>query len=642
MDAALLFCPLNTYLSSDVRICLIAMNTHLDLIFVSPSQIVPLLIGIVLWIGLASIGTLVTPKDRLTEANILYGWAVVSAAFTLAGVLTRGPFFVISLIALAVALVGIFLSFKHGQDLFVRGSWKIIILAFPLFWIAGAMDPSQWDEFSHWLPAPKYLLEFDGFPNAEKPHDGPHMLSAYPYGWPFLSYLSGRIAGGLVNNMGAALNLLLLLTMTTYVIRSAYQMAGRAVRPVITWGFAAAAILCATLFNPTFIQKIILTAYSDVSTAVTVGVVLLTGYHYLEALAGRGRVSSWSGAWQLALLLSLLINLRQTNVVLCVILIISIGVLVLVDGKTRKANHLKQLPLIAMPALIVYLTWRFHVSSELAAVAGAESSLRPFAQWHIAEIPLILKQMIIVAWKKIAFFGSMAIAVCFAIKAFSDPSSKFGRIALLCALGFLGYNAFLLLIYVGHFARPNALNVVSFWRYNTHVGMLGVIFIVTAVVFFWVHRKGEIRVAPKVRTGAIILALILPIAFAPKLRFDLEPPKPHFTAVAKSLIGSIPEVARVFIIDPTGTGEAGVITRYHLNKFGTGWLAALHNTTVKNIKSYVTRVTERDFILLHSVTQNVQTALSLQADPRQSHLLKRNGKKWEIIRSWDKPANHPF
>ncbi|MAI10790.1 MAG: hypothetical protein CBD27_11905 [Rhodospirillaceae bacterium TMED167] len=618
------------------------MNMYLELIFVSPGQIVPLLIGIVLWIGLASVGTLVTPKDRLTEANIFYGWAVISAVFTLVGVLIRGPFFVIFIIAAFAALLGIYLVVKRGQDLFVPGWWKVIILAIPLFWIAGAMDPSQWDEFSHWLPAPKYLLAFDGFPNAEKPYDGPQMLSAYPYGWPFLSYLSGRIAGGPISNMGAALNLLLLLTMTSYVLRSAYQMAGRPVRPEITWGFAAAAILCATLFNPTFIQKIILTAYSDVSTAVTVGVVLLTGYHYLEALAGRGRGSSWSGAWQLALLFSLLINLRQTNVVLFVILIISIGMLAFLDGKTRLANYLKQLPFIVMPALIVYLAWRFHVSSELAEVVGAESSLQPFAQWHVAEIPLILKQMMVVAWKKIAFFGSMAIAVFFSVRAFSDPVPKLSRIALLCALGFLGYNAFLLLIYVGHFDLARALNVVSFWRYNTHVGMLGVIFIVTAAVFFWVHKKGEIRVAPKFRLGAIILALILPLAFAPKLRFDLEPPKPHFTAVAKSLKGSIPEAARMFIIDPTGTGEAGVITRYHLNKFGAGWLAALHNTTVKNIKRYVTGVTESDFILLHSVTQNVRTALDLQPDPRQSHLLKRDGKKWKIIRSWDKPANHPY
>ena len=583
-----------------------------------------------------------TPKDRCTEANIFYGWAVISGVFTIAGVLIRGPFFYIFFIATAAALVGIYLILKRGQSLFVPGSWKIIILAFPLFWIAGAMEPSQWDEFSHWLPAPKYLLAFDGFPNADKPHNGPHMLSAYPYGWPFLSYLSGRISGGLLDNMGAALNLLLLLTMTSYVLRSAYQLAGRPVSPGISWGFAAAAILCATLFNPTFIQKIILTAYSDVSTAVTVGAVLLTGYHYLESLAGRGKGSIWSLSWQLALLFSLLINLRQTNIVLCIILIFSISVLALLDGKERMVNHLKQLPLIVIPGLIVYLAWRFHVNDQLVAAVGAEARLRPFAEWNIVEIPLIVKQMLVVAWKKFAFFGLMAISVYFAVKALSDPGSKFGRIALLCALGFLGYNAFLLLTYVGHFSSTNALNVVSFWRYNTHVGMLGVIFIVTSAVCFWVHRKGEIRVAPKVRTSAIILTLILPIAFAPKLRFDLEPPKPHFTAVAKSLKGSIPDAAQVFIIDPTGTGEAGVITRYHMNKYGAGWLASFHNTTARSIERFVTKVTYSDFILLHSVTQDVKTALKLEADPRQSHLLKRHGETWKIVRSWDKPADHHY
>ena len=617
------------------------MNMYLDLIFVSPGQIMPLLVGIVLWIGLASIGTLVTPKTRLTEANIFYGWAAISAVFTLAGVVIRGPFFVIFLVAAVAALLGIYLIVKRGQDLFVPGWWKIIILAFPLFWISGAMDPSQWDEFSHWLPAPKYLLTFDGFPNAEKPYDGPHMLSAYPYGWPFLSYLSGRIAGGLISNMGAALNLLLLLTMTSYLLRSVYHMAGRPVRPVISWGFAAAAIFCATLFNPTFVQKIILTAYSDVSTAVTVGVVLLSGHHYLEALAGRGKGSSWSSAWQLALLFSLLINLRQTNVVLCLILIIAIGVLARLDGKTRLISYLKQCPLIILPALIVFLAWRYHVAYELAEISGVEPTFQPLAQWNIAEIPLILKQMLVVAWKKFAFFGSMTVAVFFGMKAFFEPGSTFNRIALSCTLGFLGYNAFLLLTYVGYFSQAQALTVVSFWRYNTHIGMLAVIFIVTTAVFYWVHKKGEIRVSPKIRTGAIVLALILPIALAPKLRFDLEPPKPHFTSVAKSLKDNIPKAAQVFIIDPTGTGESGVITRYHLNKFGAGWLASLHNTEVKNIKRYISQVTDNDFILLHSVTRNVETALNLQPDPRQSHLLKREGKNWKIIQSWRKPPNHP-
>jgi len=618
------------------------MPNYIDLIFVSPVQIVPLVVGLVLWVGLASIGTLATPKDRTIEANILYGWAVITLLFTFSGVLIRSPFLAISILAAIASVVGIVLAIKRNQSLFLPGSWKVIVLAFPLFWIAGAMDPSQWDEFSHWLPAPKYLLTFDGFPNAEKPFNGPNMLSAYPYGWPILTYLSSRIAGTFISNMGAALNLLLLLTMTTYVLRTAYQLAGRDVKPAITWGFAAAAILCATTFNPTFIQKIILTAYSDVSTAVAVGIVLLSSYHYLEALAGKDRSSSWSRAWQLALLFSLLVNLRQPNVVFFIIFIVAIGLLAVLDQRIRLADYLKQLPLIVLPAFGVFLAWRLHVSNELASFAGSEATFRPFGQWNIAEIPLILRQMLVVAWKKIGFFGPMAIAVFFAVKALFDLNSKFNRIALLCALGFLGYNAFLLLAYVGHFSPRSALNVVSFWRYNTHVGMLAVIFIVTAVVFWWVYKKGEIRIAPKVRTGAIVLVLILPVLFAPKLRFDLEAPKPHFTAVAKSLKGTIPNEARIFVIDPNGTGEAALITRYHLDKFGTGWLASHHNTTFENVTRYIAKIEEKDFILLHSVSPSIEKALRLEANPRQSHLLKRNRNKWDIVRSWDKPENHRF
>ena len=104
------------------------MEKSLDLIFVSPSQIVPLLIGTIIWIGLASIGTLATPRDRLIEVNIFYGWAVISGVFTITGVLIRGPFFVIFLLAVFAALIGLILAFKRRQSLFIPGFWKILVM----------------------------------------------------------------------------------------------------------------------------------------------------------------------------------------------------------------------------------------------------------------------------------------------------------------------------------------------------------------------------------------------------------------------------------------------------------------------------------------------------------------------------------
>src|SRR3989338_1152425 len=188
------------------------MNDWLSLLYVGPQQLLPVVIGVILWIALAGLGYLVTPRGRIHEANAFYGWAVVSTVFTLVGVVVAQPFFALSVLAALGAVVGLALAVWQREPIFAPGAWRVLVLALPLLLIAGAMEPSQWDEFSHWLPAPKYLMLFDGFPTAARPDAGPQMLSAYPYGWPFLIYLAARIGGGFIDNVGSILNILMLLT----------------------------------------------------------------------------------------------------------------------------------------------------------------------------------------------------------------------------------------------------------------------------------------------------------------------------------------------------------------------------------------------------------------------------------------------
>ena len=616
------------------------MEYYLNSILVGPQQFVPLAVGVVLWLGLAGLSIIFTDRNRLTELNVLYGWAVVSTVFTLSGVIFRSPFLVVSIIFAVFSVVGIGIAIHQKQALFVPGSWRILVLAMPLFLISGAMEPSQWDEFSHWLPAPKYLLAFDGFPNAKEPFNGAPMLAAYPYGWPILSYLSAQIAGKFISNIGGVLNLLLLITLTTLTLRTALRLTNYKVKPVISWGFASSVILCATIFNPTFIQKIVLTAYSDISTAVTTGAVLLAGYYYLDALPEKKRTSPWSGAWQLSLLLMLLINLRQSNLVLFTLFSLAVGFLAWRDPDIRFKQFLIHLPIIVLPAIFTYFSWRYYVFIELGNINGSEATFRPLDRWNIYEIPLILKQMFLIAIKKIGFFGPMAIAVYLSIGSLLRFKSSFDQIVILCAIGFIGYNTFLLLTYVGVFSTFDALRAVSYWRYNTHIGMVGVIFIVSGTVVFWSHKKGEVKVDPKIRVIAITLVLLLPLLFSHKLRFDLEPPKPFYTFVAKSLIGTIPSQSKLFVVDPKGTGESAVIARYYLEKSGTKWLSVFHDPTPQVIDRYLSRVGKGDFLLVHSIIFGLQDSLNKNLEEDKSYLLKRQENGWKLLRSWEHPHNH--
>ena len=71
-------------------------------------------------------------------------------------------------------------------------------------------------------------------------------------------------------------------------------------------------------------------------------------------------------AWQSALTLAVHINLRQANLVLFVILIISIIIISLraLDGFDLGAL-IKRVIILTILPLVVYTTWRFHVAAHL-------------------------------------------------------------------------------------------------------------------------------------------------------------------------------------------------------------------------------------------------------------------------------------
>jgi hypothetical protein len=614
------------------------MTRWIDLFYAGPHQLVPVAVGMILWIGLAGLGYLVTGRDRIVEANVFFGWAAVSILFTGVGVFVTGAFQILSIVVGILALGGIVLARLRGDALFVPGSWRVAILALPLLLIAGAMDPSQWDEFSHWLPAARFLIASNGFPTAQHTFEG---FAGYPYAWPFLMYLGGQIGGGFLNNIGYQLNVLMLLTFAVFALRTAFAIAGKPRGPMIGWPFAAAAALTATAFNPTFVQKIVLTAYSDVSSAVATGVAVLVGYSLLERLSGRENKSGWAAAWQLALVLTLLINIRQTNLSVGLALVFAMALIAWRDADIRFARFALVLPLVIIPAIALYALWRYYIATRLVGL-NAEAALGPLAQWNFHLIPRILGSMAEVASKKFAFFVPMLIACGFALRALIRCRSGFDRISLLVGVVFAANLAFLFITYLGHFGEAQAVTAVSFWRYNIDIGMVAVIFLTAGIVGFWRGRP-SFDIYPRwVVTLAIVAALALPFAFVTKLRFDFEPPKPHYIAVAKSLAPLAADLGDIYVMDPKGTGEAGVITRYYLNKRGMPWMSAFNGPTPETIARYLDSVKRGDHVLVHSTWAGLDEIFGQALDERTSYLFKREPGEWLLVRVWAKPADHPY
>jgi len=614
------------------------MTSWIDLFYAGPQQLVPVAVGLVLWLLLAGLGYLVTGRDRIVEANVFFGWAAVSALFTCVGVLVPGAFHILSILAGVLAIGGLVLARLRGDAVFVPGSWRVAVLSLPLLLIAGAMDPSQWDEFSHWLPAARFLIASNGFPTAEYTFEG---FAGYPYAWPFLMYLGGQLGGGFLDNVGYQLNVLMLLTFAIFALRSAFAIAGKPRGDMIGWQFAAAAALAATAFNPTFVQKIVLTAYSDVSSAVVTGVAVLVGYVLAERLAGRDPRSAAGAAWQLSMILSLLLNIRQTNLSVFLALIFALALIAWRDADIRLARLAKMLPLMIVPGILLYALWRYYIATKLVGL-NAEATLRPISDWNFHLIPRILASMGEVAFKKIAFFLPMFIACGFALRALVRCRTGFDRISLLVGVVFAANLAFLFLTYLGHFGAAQAVTAVSFWRYNIDVGMVCTIFLTAGLIWFW-RARPSFDIYPRwIGPLAVVLAVALPFAFVTKLRFDFEPPKPHYIAVAKSLAPLADRLGNVYVADPAGTGEAAVITRYFLDRPGMGWLSAFHGPTPQVVAAYLDAIKPGDHVLVFSTTPGMDEIFGHLLDARRSYLFKREPGEWLFAQDWPKPADHPF
>ena len=613
------------------------MSQYLNYFIGGSDQAVTLIVVAVLWCGLTGLGAAAAGHRRLTEADAVFGWGVLSFVFTAWGVLSPAPFGPLAWGSFATAVAAAAYVVRRDGRLFSPGALKAACLALPLLLIAAAMTASQWDEFSHWLPASRFLLVTDHLPAADNPVTGSAMKPAYPFGWPLLGYLAGRIAGQFVEGAGRLLNVLLLISFGLVAVRLALSAAGKEEENIRWgWGLAALALLVGTLFNPAFAQKVALTAYAEVAAATAVGFGAVLGWMMLEELAAGDRAGARRLAWQFALVMAVLVNVKQVGLVLIVAVLAGVSVAAVRDPAVRLANFARLVPLMVLPALILYVLWRYHVGVHMADWPGAEVRLRPFDAWSLHLIPRILLQMLVVAGKKSLYFGIMLVAVGFAVRGLVRFRGPFDRLAIIVAVAFLAYNAVLVLAYVASFGERDALRAVSYWRYNMHGGMLAVAFAAYGLGLLW-KRYPAARLKPRALAWIpVALALAAPLVFAQKLRFDLEPYKPHYRAVALDL--AVPAGVPLYMLDPRGNGESAVITRYLLDRPSVDWLAAFHNTSLEGVTKFVSEFEPTAVIVVHSATKEVRQVLGLELPDGASYLVDRDRGRWRVVRSWPYPG----
>ncbi len=587
------------------------------------------------WLGFALIGGLVSWKHRTPLVmDILYGWSAVALFFTLGGVFLKLSFSLMAYGFFALSLLAGMWRWRKGGGLLAPGLGRLVLLALPLLLMVSAMRASQWDEFSHWLFSARYLLENDGFPG----HNMPKSLAsfpAYPYSWPLVSFLSGKLAGHFIEQAGAISNLVLLIAYALVILRLARGDDGSTAPP---WHILGLGLLGVTILNPTFVEKLVFTAYADLPTGILVGVGGALGWRIGESLRKQDGSAARSYALRMGLVLALLVSVKQANLALALLLVGAAFLLILRDGQIfTKDAALSLLITLSLPALM-YLSWRYHVSRELV---GQEFIIRPFDQWSINLIPAILARMASVAAKKGVFFILMLILTgCSLYWLIRPRPAPVWRMAAMVGFVFLGYDGFLLFTYVASFGAQDALNVVSFWRYNTHLGLLGLIPAAMFIAQLYREKLGGKPWLEKLKPLPIFLILLMPIALAKYIRFDIDPQKTYIRETGRAIAPLLPGESRLFVVDPLGSGLSGKMIDYE-TAYRTKFMGHLSAFDAFKPEVYAKFFAEREVthVWVHTLNQPVAELFGLPEDGRRSYLLERKPEGWREIANWPYPAS---
>ena len=604
-------------------------------------QLTGLLAVLAVLAGFAVIGAAITGSSRFAPADIFVGWGLVCTVFIVGGVF-GGIGFTWLAAGLIVALVPAAVFVKKNLNCgapypsAVDRLWKILLLSLPLLLLVSAMKASQWDEFAHWLPNAQYIFRHDGFPGG----DMPPILSAhpaYPYGLPMVTYLASKLGGNFIENAAAMANVALLVILAPVYISVIRHGLGQSPAWSRRWSVAALGILGVTAFSTTFVQKLIFTAYGDATTSVVLAVAGVLGWKILETLTdetdaacSRARSLAWQFAWVAVVLLSI----KQSNLALFGLLLLAVGTVASVDRKIKTATFFRLMPIMVGPGLVVYLAWRYHV---WATMPDGEIALLPFAQWHLSHAGNILANMFGVATDKGAFFIMMTAITVGTVYGLGRGKPEFARLGLITATVFICFNVFLWIVYIAAFKISNSLGVVSFWRFNTQLGLLGCTTAAYGVAILWRHKIASSRFMSGrlVSAIAIVTVLTAPLLGAKTLRFDIRPQKDHIRMVGQEMAATLPVGSRLKVIDPNGNGLATTIIRYEM-KSAQG--AGKNFSIPAGLDNYSGAKAILETSLTHAwVFQSTAAAkdiFDLPLAASASHLLEKDGDNWRIIKSW--------
>ncbi|HVH78046.1 MAG TPA: hypothetical protein VM782_01535 [Stellaceae bacterium] len=490
--------------------------------------------AVLLLVGTALGGARAAPEFRIAS-----GWGALCLVLTLWGVFVPASLRVPAVAVVVIALLAQFVRSRRLRRSDGVALGRLLLVTLPLWLVMAGVRPSQVDTFLNLLPNADYLVDYARLPAAALPPSY-SFLPAAPYDTQFPTFLGSLIWP---DYPAAGMSLVNVLLRVIAGLAIARVLARPAVAP--GWCATALGMLLVTLLDPGFVPRFHFSPYGETALAVTA---LLAACLFIAEREGHAH------PFELSLILAAMINTKQSGIGLVLAAAGAAFVIGAIEDRRRWLRLGGGTALVLVPAAVLYLVWRYYV----AHAGVAELEPLPLGQWNWSLLAVTFKAIVAaIAEKPLYFLAELFSFLCLALLLRRQGWSQATRFLAFNAATFVLYNAFLVLTYIAHFSAEMAAEAHSYFRYNTHLSLLLMLSLALAVREFAptpATRPGFGRVAAIV---AVVLALAAPVAFAERLRFDIEMPQPLVWDLAAELKPYLKDHDRLALLLPSDEGEVG-------------------------------------------------------------------------------------
>ena len=583
------------------------------------------------------IGAALIGRNRLAELDLLVGWAAVGLVFTLWGVITDLPFLPLAIAFPVAAIAAFALARLRGVAIGWNDCVPVVVVALPLLLQVAAMKPSDVDDLNHWLPNAHYILNVDHFPGPGRPAPTSNW-PAYPYGMAFVTYLVGMAVRpfGLdwIANTNTMTNTILLLVAARIVIDALAHAWPAAFWKNHRWAAAALGFLIVTLLSPSFSPKVALTSLADSATSV----VVLAAVHAYGRLATTEREGprQMSIMAQWAWMLILLAELKQQNLAL---IAICVAIALVWEARNGRWRRGAMLAMLCIFSVALYILWQAYVR---VAIPNGQMEVASIGRWHFDYLGETINGMTSAAWHKPGFTFAMLAILAVALWRFwlrFDKRSEMEPAVFAAAALWVGYNVFLLVAYLAVIDPAVYGFAISVWRFNIHVGLAGSLalsLVFIRVAQWWAARRGWHSFPAWGGAGLVAVAIIVSVAAAPLIRFDLSPETVELRRQGEEMAALLPPDATVTLA-PIGPSSTYCPTIRYLIGGQKRMQSCVSPDATADLQQYAAAA---PCLWINGWVPSATVAtggLTLPAD--QAHLLCRQDGAWREVRAWPRIMN---